>query len=452
MKHLPCYLLLLIAFSLMVLQPATAQNGVDSDKLNRYFTALEENDLFMGSVVVMDGDEVVFEEAYGIMSDGGKSATTESIYRIGSSTKSYTATMILQLVDQGELALDNTLNTYFPNMPNADKITIKQMLGHKSGLENFTNLPDFMEYYTDDRSRDEMLEKFESLGTSFEPGENTEYSNTGYALLGYIIEEVTEMSYADALQKMISEPLELNSTYYGSGINADKNEADSFLYQGNEWQPASRTNMFIPHGAGAIVSTAEDVAKFYHSLFNGGFLSDESLERMRTFDGTFGLGLIQFPFNEKLLVGHNGAIDGFQSNAAHYPGENLTFALLGNGLNYPINNILIGMLSISFGKEFEIPTFEERASITLDEDELSKYTGTYQSPQMPFAIEMFVENGILMARATGQGALPLTIYDEQTMGHEQAGIEIIFEEPEVDRYTDFELRQAGQAFQFSLEE
>lgn len=452
MKTFRFLLILLFTFSVTLPQTGNAQSDIDTEKLNRYLTTLHENDRFMGSVALMIGDQVIFEEAYGFISEDGTPATPQSIYRVGSITKSFTSTMILQLVDRGELSFETNLDTFFPEMPNADQITIDQMLRHKSGLVNFTNLPSYMEYFTDTKSRDDLLELFASVGTSFEPGESTEYSNTAYVLLGYIIEEVTGMSYTDALQEMITEPLGLTSTYFASGIDSDKNEADSFVYQQGEWQPASRTNISIPHGAGAIVSTAAEVAMFYHSLFNGELLSDESLQEMRTFEGPFGLGLIRFPFNEKTLIGHNGGIDGFQSNAAHFPGENLTFSVMGNGLNYAFNDILIGLLSISFGSNFDIPTFEERASITLEEEELLKYTGTYQSPQFPLDIQLFVDSGNLMAQATGQGAFPLTIYDEQTLAFEQAGIEIVFEPLDGDRYTAFVMSQAGQSFRFSLGE
>ena len=207
MKIFRFLFIILLTFSTVLLQSADAQSNMDTEKLNEFFTALHENDRFMGSVVVMNGNEVVFKEAYGIISEEGIPATPESIYRIGSITKSYTGTMILQLIERGELTLDTTLDTYFPNMPNASQITIEQMLRHKSGLVNFTSLPDYMEYFTDERSRDEMLELFETIGISFEPGENMEYSNTGYVLLGYIIEEATGMAYADALQEMITGPL-----------------------------------------------------------------------------------------------------------------------------------------------------------------------------------------------------------------------------------------------------
>lgn len=311
----------------------------------------------MGSVAVMSGDQVVFEEAYGIISENGISATSKSIYRTGSITKSYTATMILQLMERGEMSLNTTLITYFPDMPNADQITIEQMLRHQSGLVNFTNSRDYLEYSTTTKSREDMLELFEAIGTSFEPGKKTEYSNTAYVLLGYIIEEVTGVSYANALREMVTEPLGLTSTYFGSGIDSEKNEADSFVYHQGNWLPALITNLYITHGAGAIVSTAEEVARFYQGLFSGELLSDESLEQMITFEGRYGLGLIRYPFDEKMLIGYNGRIDGNQSVVVHFPERDLTFSVMGNGINYGFNQIMIGLLRISFGNDYEMPTF-----------------------------------------------------------------------------------------------
>lgn len=432
--------------------PATAQQDINTEKLNRFFTQLAENDRFMGSVAVLSGDDIVFNEAYGMISSEGIPATSETIYRIGSITKSYTAAMILRLIDQDELSLNTTLDTYFADMPNAGQITIEHLLRHQSGLVNFTNLSDYVEYFTGVQSREEMLDRFQSAGTSFEPGERTEYSNTGYVLLGYIIEEETGKSYGDALQDMIAEPLGLTSTYFADGIQPDENEADSFVYQQGEWQPASRTNMQIPHGAGAIVSTAEEVSQFFSGLFSGELLPDESLEQMRDFEGPFGLGLIRFPFGDKTLIGHNGGIDGYQSNAAHYPGDDLTFAVLGNGINYTFNDILIGMLSITFGNDYEIPSFEERTTISLEESELETYTGTYSSPNFPLDIKLFVDGRNLMAQATGQGAFPLSIYDEQTMAFEPAGIQLTFDDPVDGRFRGFMFSQAGQQFEFELEE
>ena len=443
-------ILTLFCFLLALQSSLVAQTTeIDAEKLDRYFTALYENDRFMGSVAVLDGEEIVFEAAYGVIDEDGTNANSETIYRIGSITKSYTSAMILQLIEEGSLTLDTTLDRYYASLPNADHITIEQMLRHTSGLVNFTNSPDYMNYFQGETTKDEMLERFRSLGTSFEPGTNTEYSNTAYVLLGYIIEDVTGLSYADALQERITDPLGLTSTYFASGIDSELNEANSFVFQQDQWQPASRTNMFIPHGAGAVVSTAEETARFFRALFNGELLSEESIEHMTSFEGPFGLGLLQFPFGDRTLYGHNGGIDGFQSNSAHYPGNDLSFAVLTNGMNYAFNDMLIGMLSITFGQPYEIPSFEERSAMTLEPSELENYTGVFSSENFPLDIELFIQGENLMAQATGQGSFPLTIYDEKTMAFEPAGIEIVFQDPENGQYTEFRFSQAGQQFDFT---
>jgi len=443
---------MLLLFILPFSQLLKSQPNPDIDKLNQYFEALEENNRFMGSVYIMHNDEVIFNNAYGQAAADGTAASPSSIYRIGSITKSYTAVMILQLAEQGKLSLDTTLGQFFPSIPNSDSITIEQLLRHQSGLVNFTNLPEYMDYHTQPRSREEHLALFEQIGSSFEPGSNTEYSNTAYLLLGFIIEDLTGLSYGDALRQMITEPLGLDASYFGKNIDTATGEVESFTYRDGKWELSYETDMSVPHAAGAIVSTAEETAAFYDALFNGNLLGEETYSQMITFEGPFGLGLIRFPFHEHTMYGHNGGIDGFQSNSAHDPENNLTFAVLGNGVNYNLNNILIGLLSITYGKEFDIPDFEERQAITLTDEQLSAYSGNYSSEDIPLQINIFIDNGNLMAQATGQPPFPLSIFDEQTMAFEQAGVEIIFEGKTNGRYTKFDLIQGGATYRFTLDE
>lgn len=444
---------IILIFTCLILGlPVSAQDSIDTEKLDRFFTQLSENNRFMGSVAILSGNDIVFESAYGVISADGKPATTETVYRVGSITKSFTAAMIMKLAERDSLSLDTTLENYFPNLPNADEITIEILLRHQSGLVNFTNMPDYVSYFEDETFREQMLNRFQEAGTSFEPGESTEYSNTGYVLLGYIVEDETDLSYTDALQQMITGPLDLSSTYYATGIDPDLNEADSFTFQENDWVPASRTNMFIPGGAGAIASTAEETARFFRNLLKGDMLTEESLREMTAFEGSYGLGLSRFPFGDRTFVGHNGGIDGFRSNAAHYADGDLTMAILSNGLNYNFNDILIGTLSIVFGQDYEIPNVEERAALTLPKDKLEKYTGSYSSSNFPLDIELFLDGDNLMAQATGQGAFPLTIYSETTMAFEQAGIDMEFSDFSDGRYHAFRFTQAGQQFDFMLQE
>jgi len=439
---------LLLFFPFLV----TAQSEIDTDKLDLFFSELESNNRFMGSVAIMEGEDVIYSRAYGIADSDENQAETSSIYKIGSITKTYTAVMIFQLIEAGELSLDTTLDAFYPEISNADEITIKHLLGHRSGLVNFTALPDYLEYHTQDRSRSEMLNKFQQLGTNFEPGTSQEYSNTGYVLLGYILEELTGKSYDQLLQENIAEPLGLENTYYGGSRAENSRETDSFNYRNQLWQSAQKTNMEIPHGAGAVVSTAEETAAFFVGLMNEDLLSESSIEEMATFQGAMGQGLIRFPFNDKEAIGHNGGIDGFQSSAAVFPEEGITFAILANGVNYAFNDILIGLLSIMFDEDYEIPDFSEKESINLPENQLRTYTGEYESANIQFEIRLFIRDGNLMAEATGQTPFPLTIIDEQTMIYEPAGLELKFDPKEGEFYNGFTLEQSGMQFPFTRKE
>lgn len=402
----------------------------------------------MGAVTVMLGDEVIFEAAFGRATGNVAQATPDHLYATGSITKTYTAVMILLLVEEGLLSLDTKLDMFYPDIINADRITIEQLLRHQSGLTNFTNLPDYSTYYTEPRSKKETLAYFASLDAKYDPGTSTEYSNTGYVILGYIIEDVTGKSYGDALKSLITEPLDFSSTRMGPGDM----RTDSFNFQQGDWQKAPETDMSIPHGAGAIHSTARETALFYRSLLTGEILEESALREMTHYVGPFGIGLIRFPFYDYQAVGHNGGIDGYQSNAAYFTGQDITYCILANGVNYPFNDILTGLLRIVFDMDFEIPAFDEIVPVELPESELERYTGTCRSPGFPLEIMFMVQDGQLYSRATGQEAFPLTTLDELTIVFEPAGIEIRFEPVDNGRYTSFELKQAGMSFQFSRTE
>ena len=429
---------------------ADAQRSADTEKLDSYFKELQSNDRFSGSVILMKGDDILFQNAYGSIDKDGTPATPQSLYRVASITKSYTSALILRFVEQGDLSLKTTLNSYFPGIPNAEQITIEQLLRHQSGLANFTGLQSYTDYFTAERSREEMIEHFESIETVFEPGKRSAYSNTGYVLLGYIIEEISGLSYSEALREMITGPLGLNSTYFSRSTGLGQYEADSFIYEKGGWVPAPQTNLEILHGAAAIVSTAEEVAKFYRALFSGDILSEGSLENMTRFEGQFGLGTIRFSFYDKAMIGHHGRIDGFQSHSAHIVEDDVTFAILANSLNHQFNDILNGFLSITFGKEFEMPDLEQRIPVSLAEEKLDRYTGIYSSEDFPRHIIVSVVEGSLMAYPIGQDAFLLTIYNDREMGSEQAGIEILFDEIEAGRYRGFQFSRSGKHFNFSL--
>lgn len=436
--------LLLIPFTLM------GQSTDRLQKLDQYLSELSEYDKFMGSVAVIEGDDLIYTQAVGQIDSAETSADPNTMYRIGSMTKVYTATIVMQLIEEGELNLDDKLSEFYPDLPNANQITIEHLLRHRSGLTNMTSLREYLEYYTEETTRDEMLERFARLETRFEPGSQFEYSNTGYVLLGYIIEDITGLSYGEALALYVTEPAALQQTYYGMELKPGAVMASSFTYDGKSWNNTPSTNFSVPHGAGAIVATASDVVRFFESLFEGEIVSESSLEQMMLFQDGYGLGLVRIPFYEKVGVGHNGVIDGFQLTAANFQNEDLTFAILGNGINQPLNEVALGVLSILFERDYEIPDFSvEPDLVTLTEREKEQFTGSYSSEDIPLEIDVFIQGGSLMAQATGQGPFPLTSYEGGIMKFHPASLEMVFGSLADGKYQGFDLNQGGQTYRFT---
>jgi CubicO group peptidase (beta-lactamase class C family) len=335
----------------------------------------------------------------------------------------FTAAMIFQLVEENKLKLSDNLDKFFPQIPNAQKITLAQMLGHRSGIFNLTENPDFRSMKTESKTRDEMVALIAKSKPVFEPGEKAQYSNSNYVLLGYIVEKAGGRSYEDALRQRITAKLGLRDTYLGTGYSdAGKNEGLSYNFIG-DWKQESETHLSIPAGAGAIISTPNDLTKFIQALFDGKIVSKESLEQMKPKD-EFGLGINSFPIGGKTFYGHGGGIDGFRSLLVYLPEEKLSLAYTSNGVNYPLNNIVSGVFDIYWNKPFEIPTFE---TVAVSPEVLDKYVGVYSSPDAPFKIAITRDNSTLVAQPTGQSAFPLEAIAQDKFKLESRGVVLEFD-------------------------
>jgi D-alanyl-D-alanine carboxypeptidase len=262
-------------------------------------------------------------------------------------------------------------------------------------------------------------------------------------LLGYIIELLDKKPYATALKSRITNKLALKDTYYGSKIVAANNEAYSYNWQGS-WLPDTETDMSIPGGAGALVSTPTELNRFMEALFAGKLVSPASLNQMKTVKNGFGMNLFVFPFNGHTAYGHNGGIDGFRSQAAYFPAEGIAVAYTANGANANFNNILIGALSIVFNTPYTIPDFKTTLYKTED---LDKYLGVYASTQIPLKITITKKDVVLVAQATGQSAFDLDAAANHQFKFDPAGIVMIFD-PASSQMT---LKQAGRDFLFTKE-
>lgn len=435
---------LTVVISLWIFSSSFASDNFQQERLNEYFDVLFENHRFMGSVAILSGGEIQYQYGVGYADVGQEiEIDDQTRFRIASISKPFTATLILQLAEDGKLGLDDPLSEYYPEFPNADEISIEHLLYHRSGLYNFTNDPAYTDWMTEYKTRAELLELLAEHDPVFEPDEKMEYSNTNYILLTVIAEAVSGQTFGELLEQKITEPLGLEHTYLGEGATIEYPEAHSYEYQ-DSWQQASVTDMSIPLGAGGIVSTPVDVVLFARALFNGELLSDHSLNAMTNLNDNVGMGLFHYPYHDQSGYGHTGGIDSFRSNLAIYPEEELYIAITANSMTYSNNDILIALLDAWHGKNVKIPDF---TSVTLSEEHLQQFTGEYSSEDLPLDISVWVEDGNLMAQATGQGTIPLDAESETRFRFDQAGLVMDFAEGDP-APTSFVLFQAGQEFIF----
>jgi D-alanyl-D-alanine carboxypeptidase len=282
---------------------------LDTAKLDQFFDRLAEKNKAMGSLVIAKDGNVLYARAIGYGQINGaekKALTAASRFRIASITKTYTAVMILQLVDEGKLKLTDTLDKFFPLVPNAQKITILQILSHRSGIPNVRR-----EEATwkpgDPVTKDEILATIIKGTPEFEPGTKSSYSNSGYFLLGLILEKLTGETYDQALQERINSKLELADTYQATGrIDVTKGEALTYANNGNGWEHWKQGFETHPSIGFQLISTPADMAKFIGALFDQKLISQDSLNQMTRIRDGEGLGIVPFTYAGKTFYGNNG--------------------------------------------------------------------------------------------------------------------------------------------------
>ena len=322
-------------------------------------------------------------------------------------------------------------------------ITVKHLLSHRSGIHNFTEDKDYLTWNTQPKTEDEMVAVIVKGGSEFKPDSKAKYSNSNFVLLTYILEKSFAKSYSDLLQEIIVKPIGLTNTYVFSKINTNNNECKSYSFE-NTWKEESETDFTVPLGAGAITSTPSDLTKFADALFNGKFLTNESLEIMKTIKDGYGIGLFQFPFNKNIGFGHTGGIDGFSSVYSHFPNDKISYALTSNGSNFNNNEISLAVLCAVFDIPYEIPTF---TNFSITSEELDKYLGVYASKQIGLKIKITKEGNSLIAQGTGQPAFPIQATEKDKFKFDQIGAKFEFNPLD----NTMILFQGGQQFNFTKE-
>ena len=364
-------------------------------------------------IITRDGSQIL-RKAYGMADlELGVPMEPDMVFRLGSITKQFTASAILLLEQQGKLSVKDSITKYLPNYPvHGLNITIEHLLSHTSGIFNVTSIPGYMkDSVRRDLKIDELIQVFSSQPMEFPPGQLWSYSNSGYVLLGAIIERVSGQSYAEFIERDVFTPLGMTNSYYG-GHQIIPRRVSGYQGRSGQYRNADYLSMTQPHAAGSLLSTIDDLARWDAALYTGQLLTRKSFEKMTTRfrlnDGEttdYGYGFLLSTLRGHPVVEHAGGIHGFVASAMRIPDERIYIAILSNN---PGRRPGPGYWVRKIGAEILGNPFTEWKEVQLDSEVLSRYVGAYRINDDLEEI-LTVENGKLYTQQSGrrkQQALP----------------------------------------------
>lgn len=361
----------ILVLFLLTSASAAAQNI--PAELDTLMTAYKD---FRGTVLVARGGNVLLKKGYGNQEN--------TIYQIASVTKTFTATAILKLAERGRLSLQDKLSKYYPDYPKGDSITIQHLLTHTSGIYNYTMNREFMETSAGRPATEEqMLALFKDKPLDFSPGTGWNYSNSGYMLLGYIIQKVTGITYQQALRKYLFAPDGMHDSGFDfAGLNSpSKASTDLPLVDSS-----------VSYAAGSIYSTVGDLYKWHQLLQTQTSIMEPAYT---AFKGNYGYGwVIDSAYGHK-VVGHSGGIWGFRSNFVRVPEDDICIVLLSNTETPLLDAMTKKIFAVLYHQPYQLPG--KKREITLAATVLQKYVGTYEFKERDLLVEVRLEDGKLIA-------------------------------------------------------
>ncbi len=431
-----------IAIILWLVSICLAQDDVS--RMEQVVHSYLDEKKFMGSVLVARDGVVLLSKGYGFANlewEVPNSPTAK--FRLGSVTKQFTAACILLLEEHGKLKLEDPVKKYLPDAPAAwDKVTIFNLLTHTSGIPSFTGFPEYASTEAIATTPEKLVARFRDKPLEFQPGEKWNYSNSGYVLLGYMIEKISQQSYGQFVQENIFNPLGMKDSGYDSNSAIIVHRASGYSPGKDGMTNTGYIDMSIPFSAGGLYSTTEDLLRWEQGLMGGKLLSPASLQKMTTpFKNDYAFGLAVRTANGHKLIEHGGGIEGFNTEMAYYPEDKLTVVVLANLNGAAPEAIATKLAAVAHGENVVLSA--ERKEITVPAAILAKYVGTYEV--MPnFDIVMTLEGGQLVTQATGQGKLPLFAESEAKFFLKVVDAEVEFFSNEKGDVTHLMLRQGGQ--------
>ena len=391
--------LIMLVFFFANQSPAQSKTEQIVDLVETY----HELNTFNGSILIQHKGEILLNTGFGYKNTSEKSkAYSTSVFQIGSITKQFTATVMLKLEEKGKLSIQDPVSKYIPALNVADKITIYQLLTHTSGIYNYTDNNEFMQHHLEQpTSQAAMIQLLNQQPLDFDPGTKMKYSNSGYLLLGYIIESVTGEKYETVVRQLIFNPLKMiNSGFdFAHLTNSQKATGYNNIRDGIG-KPTIIVDSTVSFAGGAIYSTTGDLLKWHLAISDKKFLKPALKEKLFTpYLNNFGMGWVTDKFYEKNAVFHNGSIPGFTSNFYRIESDNTCIIILNYIANQQIDSITRNLLCILYDKPYSKPVV--KAAIPFSAAEVTKYTGEYQF-EGNFRMKIYLQDNKLFAQRIGE--------------------------------------------------
>lgn len=317
------------------------------------------------TVLVARGDQLLYKGARGLASvELGVPMQPDQLLRIGSVTKQVAAAALLRLIDNGQAKLDDPLSKYLPDYPNGSKITLLQLLNHTSGVKSYTGIAGYMgNPVRRDLSTAELIKEFKDLPVDFAPGEKWAYNNSGYVLLGAVIEAISGSSWHQSIDDLLLKPSQINSVHYQAGDRLFKGMAQGYTLNGQgQVAPAGFISMTQPQAAGALIANTEGLWRWNQALHGGKLISKASYERMVTPEGAakannYGFGISAGKLRDQVMLSHGGGIHGFVSMLNYLPASQTTVVVLRNsdGPGFAVDTVARKLAAFAIGEPFADP-------------------------------------------------------------------------------------------------
>ncbi|SDM85880.1 serine hydrolase [Bacillus sp. OK048] len=332
--------------------------GNKKEKVENYVANYVKEEKFSGSILVLQEGKVILDQSYGKADkDDNLSFSNDDLFPVGSLTKSMTAIAILQLEEQGKLSVNDSLSKYFPDLPNSKKITLHQLLNHTSGYIDFLDAKQIIKNYTKPHTDEEILNSFKNEPVVSEPGEKFAYINTGYYLLGKIIEQVSGVDYATYLEKNIFDKAGLDHTFILNDETMTKVKVKGY----ENGKLAEQIHPSLLFASGNVLSTKEDMVKYLSAIDSNKLITPEQREKMHSFTTKVNLLGIGYgygwyvangpmSFYEKMHA-HGGSLPGLRVGVNHYQDQDLSIIIFSNiGSEWIYSKLMNGITSILFDK------------------------------------------------------------------------------------------------------